>query len=337
MGRLKEFSKAAGHVVNSIADLIEEIAETIGDTVTDIMETVGNAVEDGFNAVGGPSAKVPWVGKVLRGLAAWLGGVVERLANLAGAVIKAAFGIVAGVSGGLLKFVLSLPLVNGKLLTRGLIDMGSSIAGGVIYVGGSLLALIQRVFFLQRNDRTLTKTERDLLHRVFRGSISLYNVRLIEGRAGAFGINNRPFTLGNTIYMKSTSTSTDPETLVHECVHVWQYQNVGSRYTMDALGAQAALPDAYDWQAEVTKGHTNWKDFNKEAQAELIGDSWKNGTLTAAGTTTTGHGAFYDLKNGATERAAFVYNGIDRTSLASDAAKSLRGRVNTRLSRVLIH
>lgn len=337
MGRWKTFSKAAGHAVNNIADLVEDVVETIGDTVTDLVETVGNGVEDGLNAAGRPSARVPGVGKFLRGLAAWIGGVVARFADLAGAVIKAAFGIVAGVLGGVLKLVFSLPLLNGEVATRGLIDVGSNIAGGVIYVAGSLLSLVQRIFFLQRNERPLTKSERDLLRRVFGGSLALYNIRLIEGRSGAFGINNRPFTLGNTIYMKSTSPSTDPQTLVHECVHVWQYQNVGARYTMDALGSQAALPDAYDWQAEIAKGHTHWTDFNKEAQAEFIEDSWANGSLTSSGTTTAGHGAFYDLKGGTTDTAAFLYNGTDRTGLATAATESLRGKVNARLSRALVH
>jgi hypothetical protein len=118
---------------------------------------------------------------------------------------------------------------------------------------------------------------------------------------------------------------------------VWQYQNLGSRYTMDALGAQAILPNAYDWQAEITNGHTRWTDFNKEAQAELIEDGWINGTLTSKGTTAAGHGAFYELQSGTTDTAAFVYNGTDHTGVANDAVESLRGRINTRLSRAFVH
>jgi hypothetical protein len=337
LGRWKSFSNVGGHGVNAVADLLEDVVETVGDTLTDIAETVGNAVEDGMDALGRLAAKVPGVGKFLRGLAAWIGGVVARAVDLAAGVNKAAFGIVAGVAGGILKLVCSLFLLNGRLALRGLIDGGASIAGGVIYVAGGLLALVQRIFFLQSHERRLTKAERDLLRPVFRSSLALYNIRLIEGRSGAFGINNRPFTLGNTIYMKHTSPTTDPQTLVHECTHVWQYQNIGSRYTMDALGAQAILPDAYDWQAEITNGHSRWTDFNKEAQAELIEDGWVNGTLTSGGTTTAGRGAFYELKSGTTDTAAFIYNGTDRTGLATAAVESLRGRINARLSRAFMH
>jgi hypothetical protein len=337
MGRWKSFSNAAGHGVNAVADFLEDIVETAGDTLTDIAETMGNAIEDGLSAVGGFAAKVPGVGGFLRGLAVWIGGVVARAVDLAAAFNKAAFGTVAGVAGGILKLACSLFLLNGWLAVRGLIDGGSSISGGVVYVAGSLLSLVQRIFFLQSPERPLTSTERDLLRPVFRGSLALYNIRLVEGRSGAFGLNSRPFTLGNTIYMKHTSPSTDPQTLIHECTHVWQYQNIGSRYTMDALGAQAVLPDAYDWQAEIARGHARWTDFNKEAQAELIEDGWLKGTLTRGGTTTTGHGAFYESKSGPADTAAFVYNGTDRTGVATAAVESLRGKINARLSRALVH
>jgi uncharacterized protein DUF4157 len=337
MGRWSELSKAGGHGVRNVADLIEDVVETVGDAITDIAETVGNAIEDGSYWLGGLAGRIPKVGGFFRGLLAWIGGMVARVATLAGSIVKAAFGIAGGTVGGILKIVFGGIFLNGGVVVDGLIDIGSNIAGGIIYVAGALLALVQRIFFLQGKDRALTKAERDLLHRIFQGSLGLYNVRVIEGRSGAFGINARPFTLGNTIYMKGTNAGTDPQTLVHECTHVWQYQNVGPRYTMDALGAQAVYHDAYDWQAEVTKGHTHWKELNKEAQAELVEDGWLKGTLTSGGTTTVGHGAFYDLKSGTHDTASFIYNGTDHTGLATDAEETLRGRTNARLSRALVH
>src|SRR5205814_3844422 len=109
---------------------------------------------------------------------------------------------------------------------------------------GTFVALVQKVLFLQRPARALTEAEREMLRRVFRRSVSLYNVRLVEGRAGLFGFNVRPFTLGNTIYLKYYLSSL-PGLLIHECVHVCQYQNIAPRYLIEALGAQVLLPDAY--------------------------------------------------------------------------------------------
>ena len=47
-------------------------------------------------------------------------------------------------------------------------------------------------------------------------------------------------------------------------LYVWQYQNIGARYSSDALYAQAFVDDEYSWEAEVNRGNENWADFNKE-------------------------------------------------------------------------
>jgi hypothetical protein len=110
---------------------------------------------------------------------------------------------------------------------------------------------------------------------VFRGSVALDRVRVVPGPAGLFDVNDRPFTLGNTIYLKGR---TSPKLLVHECVHVWQYQHRGPRYAYDALMAQRRLGQgAYDWRAELARGKA-WADFNAEAQAEYVADHWAEGS-----------------------------------------------------------
>ena len=153
-----------------------------------------------------------------------------------------------------------------------------------------------------------------------------------------FGLADAPFTLDNTIYVLNTNLSIEPDTLVHECVHVWQYQNIGTRYTTDALGAMAIYGrDApYNWEAELARGNTDWSDFNREAQAQLIQDVWNFGTLTFNGHTTAGNGCFFDLQevqskygNGIAE---FNFNGVDRTKLATAATNTLRGTINVRFS-----
>ena len=95
------------------------------------------------------------------------------------------------------------------------------------------------------------------LAKVFGGSVALYNVRIVEGRSGVFGANQRPFTLGNTIYMKRTEPARFADMLVHEVVHVWQYQHLGPRYTAD-LGAQARYGEEgrapSHWEAGLARG-----------------------------------------------------------------------------------
>lgn len=143
--------------------------------------------------------------------------------------------------------------------------MWAQVAGAVVLTLGRLVARVQ-----SHKKRKLTEDETALLERVFLGSVALDRVRIVAGRAGLFDLNKRPFTLGNTIYLKGRDS---PKLLVHECTHVWQYQHLGPRYVFDALAAQRRLgPGAYDWKAELARGKAGWLELNAEAQAEYVAD-----------------------------------------------------------------
>jgi Domain of unknown function (DUF4157) len=226
-------------------DRFENAVQRAGDAVADLFETAGNAVGT-----------------------AWPGSILAGATNMAGAVVKGLFGVAGGVPGGVLKIVTGAP-------RSGAVDIGANIAGALIVFGGKLLSLVQRILYLQSTERRLTPEEAERLRSVFGDSLSLYNVRIIDGRSGIFALSGRAFTLGNTIYMKK---ETRPSVLIHECVHVWQYQHLGPRYAMDALGAQLIHGNgAYDWAEEPARGRTDWCEFNLEAQAECIEDLWKQG------------------------------------------------------------
>src|SRR5262249_44481459 len=155
-----------------------------------------------------------------------------------------------------------------------------SVIGAVVYGVGTLISLGQRVSGFQRAERALSKQEREMLRRIYLNAVSLYEIRLIEGGSGVFEGTHRPFTLGNTIYMTDTDSAARPDIRVHESVHVWQYQNKGARYTMDALGAQQFIPNAYDWETDLqSAGRKGWDDLNAEAQAAFIQDLWRLGTM----------------------------------------------------------
>lgn len=350
MSRWDELRGAAGDRVEVVADVAAGVVQALGDLAADCVETAGNLVHDGLAAVGrlggrsrlgvgGAGGSGAGLGSgvgIMRGAAAWVGGAAAGLAALAGAILKGGLGVAAGAVGGALKLAGGVLLWHRGLLLGGLIDLGAGLAGVVLLVLGTLVALVQQLLFLQSPARALTADERELLRRVFRRSLSLYNVRLVEGRSGLFGLNERPFTLGNTIYLKHYLASL-PGLLVHECVHVWQYQHHGPRYAIDALSAQALLPDAYDWEAELVRGKPGWTRFNREAQAELIEDTWLRGSLTSGGRKTTGGGAFFelDLQRRSADLAELTFNGADRTALALGAATSLQRRITARWSRAL--
>jgi hypothetical protein len=160
----------------------------------------------------------------------------------------------------------------------------------------------------------------------------LYNVRVVDGSAGVFDWNgnNRPFTLGNTIYMKSRTPGSDQyiETLVHECGHVWQYQNIGTRYIADAFGAMAFVRDAYSWQAELARGSLNWTRFNREAQAQFLQDVFHAGTRNPE---VPGSGDFY-FDDPIGTNVSFKVGETDFTDLALESVAYVRGAQSWRLS-----
>jgi hypothetical protein len=338
MGFIEDLFEAGSDIVETVAEVVEEVVETTGDIVADVVETAGNAVADVLKFAGDSIAA--WV-PFMPAVTSWLGNVVAGVTNLAAGVVKGVVGIVGGVLAGLIRLLGGMLFVDSDLAAKGLIGIVSSITGAIALVAGQLLGLVQRIFYLQSFERPLTKEERAIVGAVFYGSLSLYNIRVVEGWSGAFGVSGeRALTLGNTIYFKNNDPVARRDILIHECVHAWQYQNLGGRYTSEALGAQAIYGDPYKWEDELTRGTLNWKDFNKEAQAELIDNVWLRGSLTANSHTWVGKGAFYDLElfrsrydNGTADFEAL--DGTNYTKLAIAAATALRSRINVRLSKGL--
>ena len=126
-------------------------------------------------------------------------------------------------------------------------------------------------------------------------------------------------------------------------MHVWQYQNLGSRYATDALGAQqyyggGAL--AYDWTLEFARGNTTWLQFNKEANAAFMEDVWVEGAWTdSTGTLHNGMGGFFEfdpaIANPGTASFIATKDGMDHTPFAVSSIAIMRSHFNARLSRLL--
>jgi hypothetical protein len=260
---------------------IEPAVQGAGDAVADIVETVGNAVGEGLVAVGATLGRVPVVGWLLGGMLRWGGDVVSSAVDLLASGGKAVVDVATGVVGGLVRVVVGIVTLDRRRLRAGLGCTGAGLAGPLVVVLGKALALLHAVVLLQRRERPLSEAEHRLLDSVFEGSVALFNVRVVEGFAGAFSLNRRPFTLGNTIYLKGRDPGAEPHLLVHECVHVWQYQHRGGRYTAEALWAQAVVPDPYSWQEELRRGRTRWVDFNAEAQGRFLEDLHREGRSAA--------------------------------------------------------
>jgi hypothetical protein len=314
----------------------------VGEAVSDLVETAGTAGRNALDAAGPAAGRIPGVGTALRWLLHWAATVVSAATDLVATLLKIAVELVvaAGVAvvrlvGGLAGAVARRPRGPGRrTFPQGAGEVAASVAGPVLVLSGKALALVQAVLLGQWGERALTAEERDRLDRVFRGSVALYNVRVVDGIAGLFALNERPFTLGNTIYMKHHLRRKGPEryaaTLVHECGHVWQNQHVGTRYAIQALWAQWMIDDRYDWEKELARGRARWSYFNREAQAELLMHVWQHGRRGPD----AAPGAFF-ADDPIGDDARFRWDDVDRTALARDAVTTARGTRSPRYSRRL--
>ncbi|SMO43138.1 hypothetical protein SAMN06265379_101775 [Saccharicrinis carchari] len=263
-------ARGTGRVTNRATYFIEGYINKLGDLLSYIFEVPGCAVFDMFSWIG---AKVGVSFPFL-----WLGSVAKSLLCFFAIVVKIPFGIAGGIVSGVIKIVLGLFSFAWTMVLEGIQDVLSPVVGAFILLVAKLIALVQTIFYLQDFERRITINEEMKLNKVFAHSMSLYNVRIIEGRAGLYGLNSRAFTLGNTIYLKTKSFSID--LLIHETVHAWQYQKSGCRYASDAIIAQWFVEGAYDWEMGIkVRGKQAWIYLNEEAQAEFMQDLWKRGKL----------------------------------------------------------
>lgn len=334
-----DIGNAISDAADTVAGIVEDVVNAVEEVITDVFETVGNVVSNVFNAVGDYLGAAIGEGAVLgsavRGVFHWMGDTVSGVTDLAGAVIKGVFGIVGGLIAGVIRLVGGgiggLLAWDGTAFVKGVENILYGIGGAVVLVGGKLIGLVQSVIPMpgQRTKRPLTQPEEDILKMVFRRSVALYNIRIIPGYAGfIFGINNRPFTLGNTIYMKGDANV--PKVLVHECTHVWQYQNVGARYTANAITAQ--WTEGYSWEAELARGATRWQDFNFEAEGQFLEDLFAQGRVI--GSPATGNGEFY-IADPVGANVEFKRGAANHTVLANESVAYVRDAFAWRLSALL--
>lgn len=262
--------------LNKLGDLISYVFEVSGCELFDMFKWLGDRVGVHFSFL-------------------WLGSVLKGLLCLFAIAIKIPFGIAGGILLGAIKIVVGLFSFAWLFVVEGIQDVLSPIFGAIILLLGKLIALLQTILHLQGFERRLTDVEIEQLKKVFALSIQSFSARVIEDRAGLFGVSSRAFTLGNTIYLKTKSFSID--LLIHETIHVWQYQKMGCRYASDAIIAQWFVDNAYDWETEInTRGKKAWVYLNEESQAEFMQDLWKRGKLcdNENRTLKTGNGAFFE-------------------------------------------
>lgn len=330
IGFFRDLGDGISSGASAIASGVEAAFAWIGRALTGLFDAIGTGIAGIFEWVGGLLGRIPVIGPLLQAVFHWIGALFSAIfafigvyfnaiANLIGGVVAGVVRVIGGAIGGLLAW-------DGNVFVRGLGDVVAGIGGAVVAVAAAFVGAVQAIIpFVQPNRRPLTSSERQLLSAVFAKSIVLENIQIVSGRAGLYSLNDRSFTIGNTIYMKDTTTAHWNHVLVHECTHVWQYLHLGTRYVFDALWSQTRA-DGYDWQSDISHNLYHWVEFSREAQAQFIEDAWQFGRWSASNPPR--EGAFF-TDNPLDPGASFVYPvtppNSDYTFIAREATDVIRG------------
>jgi hypothetical protein len=163
-------------------------------------------------------------------------------------------------------------------------DILFGIVSTVVAVAIGVISAVQVLFGVQSKPRHLdNKTELQLLQDIYQDELEYDEIRIVEGKLGILkGKNSRPYTVGHTIFC--TGPTIDKETLVHESVHIWQFEHGGPRYILEAIKAQkwggvgkvssctvygGNGSTGYDFDNALQSGK-RWPEFNPEQQAQFI-------------------------------------------------------------------
>ncbi|MEN9579032.1 MAG: hypothetical protein RJA70_2041 [Pseudomonadota bacterium] len=237
-------------------------------------------------AAAGPDSGLSVVGQVAQGLAvvSSVGAVANDSGSRFGDALRSLWdgftSAVVGVGRNLLEAGSDLARGAAQLISGEVAAGGASLARGglkllqtpidaTLMLFGKGVSAAQTLTHVEAPGRRLGADELQRARSVFGDSIDYSRVQIKEGDAGAFSLNDRPFALGDTIYMTSTN---DDGTLIHELTHVWQHQNGGTDYMSEALTSQLTS-GTYDWRQEVP--HTPWADLSPEKQGAFLEDAYR--------------------------------------------------------------
>lgn len=154
---------------------------------------------------------------------------------------------------------------------------------------GEILDLLFQI--IKFNTRSLTSGEKSEAQKVFKNSISYWQVRVDEysliAKIGSVfsGGGGMGVTTFHTINFNQKITaapgSTDMRWLTHELTHVSQYEHVGVQYIGEAIHAQAATGYNYNGPTALWRPPTHvapntpgrhFREFNREQQGDIAAD-----------------------------------------------------------------
>ena len=176
-------------------------------------------------------------------------------------------------------------------------DVVYAAVGLIILVALRIVDVVQTVFHVQKGKRRLTEKERAMLRPIFRDALDYDAIEIVDGSSGLLTLPGNPFTMGFTIYLPVSND----HTLVHECVHVWQFEFGGFGYignsALNQLDSRVFNKgyDPYSWTGRIDAGATWCTLGSVRAQARFVEDVFTGGEFVFSDPMVpadTAHGAF---------------------------------------------
>lgn len=138
---------------------------------------------------------------------------------------------------------------------------------------------------MKPNSRAMTDIEISEAKKVFGSSLPYKMIRIDEksllATLGARLNKNKHLgfvlfrTVNFTRKLDSKPGNNDMAWLIHELVHVWQAEHIGTDYIPEALHAQKTSGYGYGG-TETLKKQWELEDFNREQQADIIRNAYRN-------------------------------------------------------------
>jgi hypothetical protein len=122
------------------------------------------------------------------------------------------------------------------------------------------------------NTRALDARERAIVLELFGGSIDVDRIRIDE-----FALVPHYMQIAYvSIYTINCFGKMSEALFVHELIHIWQYEQMGSVYIPRALRAQRSLAGYnYGGASALQEGAQDLLTYNYEQQGDILADYWR--------------------------------------------------------------
>jgi len=126
--------------------------------------------------------------------------------------------------------------------------------------------------FVKFNTRALNPAERDIVNELFGDQIDVDRIRIDE-----LGFAPRYMRIAYvSIYTINSFGRMSEDLFVHELIHIWQYEYLGSVYIPRALRAQRSdMGYNYGGSDALKQGGNSILSYNYEQQGDILSDYWR--------------------------------------------------------------